>query len=106
MDGFRFDRLPRTLTAAGSRRRALSSLLAGTLGTLGWHADDAAAHDFTAKCKKKSGDAKKKCLKKAKKHAAMHTTGPTCPSGQRLCRGACLSVLICCDASDCPGGRT
>ncbi len=29
-----------------------------------------------------------------------------CPEGQRLCRGACLSVLICCDASDCAGGRT
>jgi hypothetical protein len=78
---------------------------------LGWHGgEDVAAHDLFATCKKKSGKQKKKCLKKARKHAATHTATPTtglsCPSGQRPCRGACLSVLICCDASDCAGGRT
>jgi hypothetical protein len=99
MDGFRFDRLTRTLTAAGSRRRALSSLLAGTLGILGWHAGEAAAHDFTAKCKKKSGEAKKKCLKRAKKHAAAHrreTPPPPPPTG--ACTPACSSD------EDCLGG--
>ena len=109
MDAERFDALTRTFTGAGTRRRALGGLLLGSLGLLGWQsAEDTDAHDLKAKCKKKSGDAKKKCLKKAKKHAAQHASEPTltCPQGQRPCRGACLSVLICCDETDCAGGRT
>jgi hypothetical protein len=75
MDGFRFDSLARSLATASSRRRALGGLLAGALGLVGWPGgEDAAAHDLKAKCKKKSGEAKKKCLKKAKKHNATHTT--------------------------------
>lgn len=35
MDGSTFDHLTRTLTAAGSRRRTLGGVLAGTLGLLG-----------------------------------------------------------------------
>jgi hypothetical protein len=106
MDGSAFDTLTRSLSTAGSRRRAVGGLLTGVFGVLGWRGqDDAAAHDLKATCKKKSGEAKKKCLKKAKKHAAQHANEP-CPQGQRPCRGACLSVLICCDETDCAGGRT
>src|SRR5687767_1929496 len=85
MDDFRFDSLARSLGTASSRRRALGGLLAGTLGVLGWQdQDDAVAHDLKAKCKKKSGEAKKRCLKKARKHNAQHANetppppGPTC----------------------------
>jgi hypothetical protein len=49
---------------------------------LGWLGmDDISARDLKKKCKKKSGDAKKKCLKKAKKHAAEHAseTSPAPP---------------------------
>ena len=54
MDDFRFDTLARTLGTAGSRRRALGGLLAGTLGMLGWHGgDESAAHELSQKCKKK-----------------------------------------------------
>ena len=108
MDGSRFDSFTQTLALHGTRRRALGGLLFGAFGFLSLSADDAAAHDLKAKCKKKSGDAKKKCLKQAKKHAATHTvvSPPPCPQGQRPCRGACLSTLICCDDSDCAGGRT
>ena len=35
MDGLRFDTLSRSLTAAGSRRRALLGALSGALGILG-----------------------------------------------------------------------
>lgn len=102
MDGAHFDSLTRSLTTAGSRRRALGGLLAGTLGILGWHGgDEIVAHDPKATCKKKSGAAKKKCLKKAKKHAATHTTTqsppsspPPCPT-ERVCAGGC-----------CPTGQT
>jgi hypothetical protein len=104
MDERRFDTL--TLSLAGSRRRALGGVLAAALGLLrATEAEDAAAHDLTSKCKRKSGEQKKTCLKRARKHNASHST-LTCPAGQRPCRGACLSVLICCDESDCAGGRT
>jgi hypothetical protein len=63
------------------------------------------------KCKKKSGEAKKKCLKKAKKHAAEHAaeTQPpppppptlTCPSGQKPCDGGCIPSSQCCNNADC-----
>jgi hypothetical protein len=80
MDGFRFDSLARSLATASSRRRALGGLLAGALGLVGWPGgEDAAAHDLKAKCKKKSGEAKKKCLKKAKQHAAAHASEPPPP---------------------------
>jgi hypothetical protein len=88
MDDSRFDTLARTLGTAGSRRRALGGLLAGTLGILGWNGgDESAAHDLKAKCRKESGEAKKKCLKKVKKHKAEHaaetsgSSGSSGPSG-------------------------
>src|SRR5215211_8507750 len=82
MDGVTFDRLTKTLTAPGSRRRALGGLLAGAFGLAGWSGmNGAVAHDLKAKCKKKSGDAKKKCLKKAKKHAAEHADEAPPPPG-------------------------
>ena len=80
MDGSRFDTLVASLTIPGSRRRALGGLLAGALGLLGWpDQQDAIAHDLKDKCKKKSGQAKKKCLKKAKQHAAQHANEPPPP---------------------------
>jgi hypothetical protein len=73
MDSARFDSLTRTLIAAGSRRQALAALV-GSLGLLGWHGtENAAAHNPLKTCKKKSGQQKKKCLKKAKQHNATHT---------------------------------
>ena len=93
MDGFTFDRLTRDLSSGGSRRHVLGGLLAGTLGLLGAQTEDAAAKN----CKKIKNKAKrKKCLAKAH----------SCPAGQRSCLGACLSVLVCCDDTDCAGGRT
>jgi hypothetical protein len=109
MDGSHFDTLSRSFSTAGSRRRALGGLLLGALGLLhGGSAEDALAHDLKAKCKKKSGEAKKKCLKKAKKHAAAHTTPPPpggCPSGQKACGGGCIPSNQCCTNGDCPSLR-
>ena len=99
MDGSTFDRLARAVSGASSRRRALGGLL-GALGLLGARVDEAAAKN----CKKITNKAKrKKCLAKAK---GTTPVPPSCPEGQRLCRGVCLSVLICCDENDCAGGRT
>jgi hypothetical protein len=65
--------------AACSRRRALGGLLAGTLGVLGWHdGDDILAHDPKATRKKKSGKARKTCLKKARAHAAADACASYC----------------------------
>jgi hypothetical protein len=95
MDGSHFDTLTKRLTAAGSRRRALAGLLIGTLGFLSIPAHEAAAKN----CKKIQNKAKrKKCLAKVKALA--------CPAGQKPCRGSCISLLICCDDTDCPGGKT
>ena len=109
MDESHFDSLVVSLIVPGSRRRALAGLLTGTLGMLGWRGgDEIAAHDLKATGKKKSGEAKKRCLKKAKKHAAQHAAEPpplSCPEGQHACRGQCISVLTCCTDSNCVGGR-
>ena len=86
MDVDRFDTLARSLSAIGSRRRALALALSGTLvPLLAW--DDATAHDTLKKCKKiKDKKKKQACIKKAKKHNAQHAsetsaapppTGPT-----------------------------
>ena len=120
MDAERFDTLARSLRSAGSRRRALSGLVAGTLGLALWPlAEDDTAHELKDKCKKKSGAAKKKCLKKAKKHAAEHASetlplppaGPTCRDGVKNgsetdvdCGGSCRRCTdgrICLDRDDC-----
>ena len=67
MDADRFDTLTRSLTTAGSRRGALAAVLSGAVSLLSWQGIETVdAHNPKAACKKKSGDAKKKCLKKAK----------------------------------------
>jgi hypothetical protein len=73
MDADRFDALARTLTP-GSRRSFLGTLsaVAGSALAPLLARNDAAAHDLSKNCKKKSGDAKKKCKKKAEKHASQH----------------------------------
>jgi hypothetical protein len=62
MDDSRFDSLARSLGTAGSRRRALGGLLAGTLGLLGSRTEHAAAKKKPCPpCKKrKQGKCKKK----------------------------------------------
>jgi hypothetical protein len=86
MDAGRFDALTRSLTAAGSRRRALALALSGAMGVrslLG--REEAQAHNALEACKKKSGKQKKKCLKKARAHNATHTAPP--------CIGSCAGKL-------------
>lgn len=73
MDDSAFDTLARA-AAAPSRRTALRLLAGALLGGLGPLAE-AGAHDARKKCKRIEDKAKrKKCLKKAKKHAAAHKT--------------------------------
>ena len=50
MDIERLDALSRSLSTTPSRRRALALVLSGTLGCM-LGDDQAAAHDFAAKCK-------------------------------------------------------
>jgi hypothetical protein len=103
MDGSAFDALARTLTTAGSRRRALSGLFFGSLGILSLSADDAVAHDLKATCKKKSGEAKKKCLKRTKKHVAEHAAEDASGGGggggndqpPPVCSPACTGGRLC-----------
>jgi hypothetical protein len=88
----RFDTLTRSLTVAGSRRRALAAALSGTLGLLGWKkTEDAVAHNASTACKTKSGQQKKKCLKRAKKHNATHAVAapPPPPTCAEQCPSTC-----------------
>ena len=116
MDGFHFDALTRTLTTAGSRRRALTGLLFGSLGLLGDWAEETAAKN----CKKiKNKQKRKKCLAKARtptptctRSCAGKTCGDdgcgcscgdcflgscqggicVCPTGEEVCKGACRAA--------------
>ena len=126
MDGTRFDALTCSLTVAGSRRRALVATLGGALSLLGWQrVDDTAAHSTLKTCKKKSGKARKSCLKKAKAHNAQHASetsaapppppsGPTCSDGIKNgnetdidCGGSCPRCITgyrCTTRNDCASG--
>jgi hypothetical protein len=109
MDGASFDALSRRLSTLGSRRHVLGAILASS-AAIGMRPAEPAG----AKKKKKitlchAGQTIKASKKKKKTHLKHgDTLGPcvTCPDGQRPCRGACLSNLICCDDGDCAGGRT
>jgi hypothetical protein len=123
MDGGRFDALTRALTDAHSRRGALAAVLGGALSLLSWHGvEHVDAHNPLKKCKKMSGKAKKKCVKKAKAHNAAHTVPPPPPSGctprceRKICGddscggscGTCGVEQVCADgrcASSCPSGQ-
>ena len=85
MDGYHFDALTRSLTSAGSRRRALALALSGTLASL-LAREDTDAHDALLTCKKLKGDKKKKCLKKAKRHMKTHARSAS-PGCTRNCAG-------------------
>src|SRR5687768_15325565 len=75
MDGFRFDTLTRSLTLAGSRRRALAGLFAGALELLSSQTEQAAAKN----CKKiKNKQKRKKCLAKAKTRSPTPACTPQC----------------------------
>jgi hypothetical protein len=107
MDPTRFDRLTKSLSVSGSRRRAFGGLLAGVIGLLGWpEMDEAGAHDARKKCKNKSGQQKKKCLKKAKQHNAQHATEtPPCVPESQLttCGGLCITKINNCgQIVECP----
>jgi len=94
MDGSHFDALTRALSTAGSRRRALGGLLAGALGVLRWpEQEETQAHNALEACKKKSGKAKKKCVKKARKHNATHVV-PTSPPAV-VCTPSCAACEVC-----------
>jgi hypothetical protein len=99
MDADRFDSLARTLTAAGSRRRAFAAALSGGLGLLGLASPDDAAAARSGKCKPKCGDCeqckkgdckRKNGKKRCKKGKCQPLTGPAC-SGGRVCQaGSCV----------------
>jgi hypothetical protein len=104
MDADRFDALSRSLTTAGSRRRALAFALSGALAPLlAGEATD--AHDALLTCKKLKGAKKKKCLKKAKKHMKTHA-GEVPSSGGGGSSGGCTpncAPTNACGSDGCTG---
>ena len=100
MVGFHFDAIARSLTTAGSRRRAVVLALSGTLGLFGTAVEEATAKN----CKKiKNKKKRKKCLARTK----MAPTTPTCirdcagkTCGDDGCGGSCGP----CTGGSCSGG--
>lgn len=78
MDGSTFDTLTRTMTTAGSRRRAIGVLSAGTLGLLATRTEEAAAKKKPCPPCKKRKDGK--CKKK--KPDGRLCAGGTCHGGK------------------------
>ncbi len=111
MDPQRFDTLARSLTAAGSRRRALAAILGGALGlSLGATSiEEAAARKKKPcpPCKKRNRQGK--CKKKLPDGTACEG-GRTCQNGSCLCasglRPCGATCQQCCVNLDCEGGRT
>jgi hypothetical protein len=110
MDGFYFDALTRSLTTAGSRRRALTGLLGGTLELFGRWAEEAAAKNL--KCKRiKNKKKRKKCLARARAipTCTRNCAGKVC--GDDGCGGSCGSCTppdtcqngICACVPNCAG---
>jgi hypothetical protein len=100
MDGFHFDMLTRSLTTAGSRRRALTGLFIGTLALVGARAEETAARN----CKKiKNKRKRKKCRAKGKR-CAPRCAGKEC--GDDGCGGvcgvACTGDAVCQEGSCFP----
>jgi hypothetical protein len=133
MDADWFDTLARSLTAVGSRRRALTAAFAGSLGLLGLSHPDGSAAGGACKpacsecqtCKKgkchktKHGKVCKKgtCQAKAESigcstgrcqggSCVAATGGNGCPEGQKPCGPACILAGQCCTSTDCPTGTT
>jgi hypothetical protein len=110
MDGFRFDTLTRSLSIAGSRRRALLGLAAA----LGLSPLLAETKKRRKKKKKKCKGGTKKCGKKCIPASACCTdvacgTGGACVDGDCLCLNgfktcddACIPDEACCTDADCP----
>src|SRR4051794_6713809 len=100
MDPIRFDSLSRELSFTRSRRGVVAAIVGSALGLHG-------LSETVAKHKKKH---KKKSPPPPPPPGSSPSPGspppPSCPEGQRFCRGTCQSVLICCDDTDCAGGRT
>jgi hypothetical protein len=98
MDGSHFDALTRTLTTGGSRRRALTGLVGGTLGLFAASVEETAAKN----CNKFKNKAKRKqCLKKAK----VRSCTPNCDRkicGSDGCGGSCGT---CAGNEACQNGR-
>ena len=115
MDAHRFDALARVLTTAGSRRRAFTGLVSGTLSlVLGASSmEDVAAKKKCPPCKKrKKGKCKKKlpdgtaCAGGSCQRGVCQLAAPpvdSCP-GQKRCGGACIPTSECCTNDQCPAG--
>src|SRR5215213_7595949 len=119
MDADQFDTLTRSVTASGSRRRALFAALGGTLGLLGLDSTEAKKHCppckqlKNGKCKKKRPDGTKcgpcrtcehgKCTGEAATNTTCQGDGK-CYAGECAARPTCLAnAALCPAATPCCG---
>jgi hypothetical protein len=117
MDANHFDALTRLLPG-GSRRRVVFAALGGVLGLPLLGGLEASAKDPLAKCKKKKGKAKKKCIEKAQGNNGKPKCKAdkdcadqieSCQSGkcQPVCpQGACRGCDVCLVHLETSGNRS
>jgi hypothetical protein len=110
MDGERFDRLTRTLTASRSRRVTLGGLAAGILLSLSLALDETTllAKKNKGKGKKKKKNKKKDCPPGRRCGTRCCPPGQTCQDGQCLCSfgrepcgNECCTLGETCDGGQC-----
>lgn len=98
MDGARFDRLARSLTAAGSRRGLLAAALAALLGRLGLGGVAAACRGAGKACAKDGQCCSRRCTKRGR-CACIRTGSGGCGTNADCCSGVCAAGHrdgICC----------
>lgn len=101
MDIGRFDRLVRSLPTGASRRGALAAALGGALGLLGLGVSETSGRKAAKACKGKTGEKKKKCLKKAKARGRECRNDGDCADRSTSCQGGTCRIV--CPEGACSG---
>lgn len=101
MESRRFDELTRRLSRRENRRQALAAALGGAVALLSLEAPETSGRNAAKACKGKTGEKKKKCLKKAKARDRECRNDGDCADRSTSCQGGKCRVV--CPEEACSG---